>query len=122
MLRQDTQDDKEMPEKDGVKEVVHKEETKVDSLRTCMSDNVEKIHKSKMMFDDTKLVEVDITSKSEDENTKSGKVSIHNEDKTPKRSSKEDQSLLDNCLGQVISLWGRTTKGIQNKLLKKDQT
>ncbi|KAH0714423.1 hypothetical protein KY284_007328 [Solanum tuberosum] len=49
-----------------------------------------------MTSDDTNLVELDSTSKSEDGNTKSGWVSIHNEDKTPERSSKEDQSLANN--------------------------
>ncbi|KAK6802404.1 hypothetical protein RDI58_000184 [Solanum bulbocastanum] len=45
MLRQDTQDDKEMQENDGVKEVVPKEETKVDSPGARMSDNMKKKHK-----------------------------------------------------------------------------
>lgn len=92
MLRQDTQNGKEMQEK----ELVHKEEIKVDSPGACMSDNMEKRHESKMMSDDTNLVEVDSTSKCEDRNTKLGKVSIHNEDKTPERSNKEDQSLVNN--------------------------
>ncbi|KAK6791184.1 hypothetical protein RDI58_010265 [Solanum bulbocastanum] len=61
-----------------------------------MSDNMEKRHKSKMMSDDTNLVEVDITSKSKDKNSKSGRVSIYNKDKTPERSIKEDQSLANN--------------------------
>ncbi|KAK4736470.1 hypothetical protein R3W88_000167 [Solanum pinnatisectum] len=66
-----------------------------------------------MMSDDTNLVEVDNTSKSEDGNTKSGRVSIHNEDKTPERSSKEDQSLANNY-GE-----DRLNKGNQNNEIRQ---